>query len=193
MNEKRPDYMILINSENPLPNGFEDTLEILSVENAVGEKTQIEKKAYEAFLRLREDLMEHDGLQAELLSVYRTVDKQKEVYARFTRDFGLEYAQKYVAMPGHSEHHTGFAIDVGFLKDGKVDHSHAFLFGAEDLFQIVHKKLPKYGFILRYPKGKEAITKVNYEPWHFRYIDSPEIAKEITDRGICFEEYKQEA
>ena len=44
------------------------------------------------------------------------------------------------------------------------------------LFEIIHKKLPKYGFLLRYPKGKEDVTKIGYEPWHFRYIDSPEIA-----------------
>ncbi len=59
----------------------------------------------------------------------------------------------------------------------------------KSLFAIVHKKLAKYGFILRYPEGKENITGYSYEPWHFRYVGSPEIAKEIMDKGITFEEY----
>ena len=184
-----PDYMVLINEANRLPDGFENTVEIIDVENAVGEKYKIEKKAYEAFSRLREDLLENDGIQAELISVYRTVEKQEEIFQRYTREHGLEYAKKYAAVPGHSEHHTGFAIDVGILLDGKLSHAIADLLSVDHLFQTVQKKLPKYGFILRYPKGKEAITGIGYEPWHFRYIDSPEIAKKITDAGICFEEY----
>ena len=189
MNNKRSDYMILINPEHKLPQGFADTVEIIPVENAVGEKYEIEKKAYEAFLRLREDLMKNKGIQIELLSVYRTVEKQEEIFSRYTREHGLEYAKTYAAVPGHSEHHTGFALDVGFYLNGTVDHAIASLLSFEDLFAVVHQKLPQYGFILRYPKGKEAITKIGYEPWHFRYLDSPEIAKEITDRGLCFEEY----
>ncbi len=186
---KKPDYMILINGENRLPDKFEETVEIISVENAVGEKYQIEKKTYEAFLRLREDLLKNDGIQTELISVYRTVPQQEETFERYTRQHGLEYAKTYVALPGCSEHHTGFAIDVCVVEDGKVEHSVAGLLATDAQFQSVHQKLPKYGFILRYPKGKEAITNVGYEPWHFRYIDDPAIAQQITDRGICFEEY----
>ena len=186
------DYMILINEANRLPEHFEDTIELLSVENAVGEQYQIERKAYEAFLRLRQDLLENDGIQTELISVYRTVEKQVEIFERYTREHGLDYAKTYAAIPGHSEHHTGFAIDVGILLDGKLSHAIADLLSVDHLFKIVQEKLPKYGFILRYPKGKEAITGIGYEPWHFRYLDSPEIAKEITDKGLCFEEYWQQ-
>ena len=185
------DYMILINGRNPLPDGFADTVELISVQNAVGEEYIIEKKTYEAFLQLREDLLVNDGIQAELISVYRTVERQKAIFDSYTRQFGLEYAKTYAAQPGHSEHHTGFAVDVGFLLDGKVDHSIAGLLSTDHLFRVVHRKLAKYGFLLRYPKGKEAITKVGYEPWHFRYIDSPEIAREIAESGICFEEYME--
>ena len=188
-NAKKPDYMVLINGANRLPEGFEDTVEIIPVENAAGEKYQIEKKTYEAFLRLREDLQENDGIQAELISVYRTIQQQEATFERYVKNHGLEYAKTYAALPGHSEHHTGFAIDVGFFIDGKVDHTIAGLLNADPLFQVVHTKLAKYGFILRYPKGKEDVTKIGYEPWHFRYIDSPEIAQAITDKGICFEEY----
>ena len=73
--------------------------------------------------------------------------------------------------------------------DGKIYRSMQDLLSIDHLFKTVQAKLYKYGFILRYPLGKETITKIAYEPWHFRYIDSVEIAKEIADKGICFEEY----
>ena len=59
----------------------------------------------------------------------------------------------------------------------------------EELFQIIHRKLPRYGFLLRYPKGKETVTGIGYEPWHFRYVGSAEVAREITEQGMCLEEY----
>ena len=186
---KKTDYMVLINEANRLPEGFENTVQIIAVRNAVGEQYRIEKKTYEAFLRLREDLLENDGIQTELISVYRTVKQQEEIFERYTKDFGIEYAKTYAAVPGHSEHHTGFAIDVGILQEGKLSHAIADLLSMDHLFLTVQKKLPQYGFILRYPKGKEAITGIGYEPWHLRYIDSPELAAEITDKGLCFEEY----
>ena len=187
------DYLILLNHTHRLPEGFEDTITLLKVENAVGEAYQVEEKAYKAFLALREDLMQNDGLQIELLSVYRDVARQERTWARTMETKGEEYTRKYVAIPGCSEHHTGFALDVGFMLDGKVSHINADLFSYEDMYQVVHKKMPKYGFILRYPAVKEPITKISYEPWHFRYIDDPALAQEITDKGICFEEYHQEA
>jgi len=186
---KKPDYMILLNPTHRLPEGFEETITLLKVENAAGETYRVEEKAYGAFLRLREDLMKNDGLQIELLSVYRDVPTQERTWARTLESKGEEYTRKYVAIPGCSEHHTGFALDVGFMLDGKLSHMNADLFSYEPMYQVVHKKLPQYGFILRYPADKEAITTIGYEPWHFRYIDDPEIAQAITDQGICFEEY----
>ena len=187
--EKKTDYLILLNHTHRLPEGFEDTITLLNVENAAGEKYRVEEKAYAAFLRLREDLMENDGLQIELLSVYRDIPQQERTWARTLETKGEEYTRKYVAIPGHSEHHTGFALDVGFMLDGKISHKNADLFSYEEMYQVVHKKMPDYGFILRYPAEKEAITKISYEPWHFRYIEDPVLAQEITDKGICFEEY----
>lgn len=191
MNAQKPDYLILVNGQNPLPRGFADTVELITVQNAVGEEYVIEKRTYEAFLRLRDDLLANDGIQAELISVYRTVERQKGIFDYYTQQFGQEYAKTYAALPGCSEHHTGLAIDVGFLLDGKVEHGIASLLSNDHLFKVVHGKLAKYGFLLRYPEGKKSITHVGYEPWHFRYIDSPEIAREITARGICFEEYME--
>ena len=192
MSTKKTDYMILVNGENRLPDNFEDTVEIIWVENAIGEKYQIEKKTYEAFLNLRKDLLENDGIQAELISVYRTIEQQTATFDNYVNKFGYDLAKTYAALPGHSEHHTGFAFDMSFLQNGELPRGVQGLLGVDNLFQIAHKKLHKYGFILRYPKGKEDITKIGYEPWHMRYIDSPQIAKEIYDKGICFEEYHEQ-
>ena len=190
--EKKPDYMVLVNGENRLPENFEDTIELVMAENMEGVRYPIEKKTYEAFLRLRQDMLENEGMQIELVSVYRTVATQERIWELDEKKYGLEYTKKFVAVPGHSEHHTGFAIDVSIVVDGKLVHGMPNLSAIDHLYQFVQQKLPKYGFILRYPKDKEAITKIGYEPWHFRYIDSPEIAREITDRGICFEDFWEE-
>lgn len=186
---KKPDYLVLVNEDNRLPENFQETIEIITVKNAAGDEYGIEKKTYEAFLRLRDDLLENDGIQAELISVYRTIPQQEATFNRYVEKFGMEYARKYAALPGHSEHHTGLAIDVGVMIDGKLIRTIEGMLELDHLFVTMQSKLPKYGFILRYPKGKESITKIGYECWHFRYIDSPELAKEITDKGICFEEY----
>ena len=186
---KKPDYLILLNHTHRLPEDFPDTITLLTVENAAGEKYRIEEKAYGAFLRLRADLMENDGLQIELLSVYRDIPQQERTWARTLATKGEEYTRKYVAIPGCSEHHTGFALDVGFMLDGHLSHNNVDLFSYEDMYRVVHRKMPDYGFILRYPAEKESVTRISYEPWHFRYIDDPTLAREFTDKGICFEEY----
>lgn len=188
---KKPDYMVLVNEDNRLPENFDETVEIITVENAMGNQYGIEKKTYEAFLRLREDLLQNDGIQTELISVYRTIAQQEKTFSNYVNKFGMEYARKYAALPGHSEHHTGFAIDVGIVIDGVLTRTIEQMLPVDDLYKIIQAKLPAYGFILRYPAGKESVTRIGYEPWHFRYIDSPEIAKEIADKGICFEEYWQ--
>lgn len=187
--EKRPDYFVLVNEDNSLPGGFENTVELISTENVAGNQFKVEKKTYEAFLRLQEDVFKNDGIQTALLGSYRTIKQQEEIFEKNLNEFGLEYTRKYVAKPGCSEHHTGLAIDVGIILDGKVYRTKEELLSVEALLKIIHKKLPRYGFVLRYPKGKEPITKIAYEPWHYRYINSPKIAQEITDKGLCLEEY----
>lgn len=193
MNEKHPDYLILVNGENRLPDDYENTVNLISVENSVGDQYLIEEKTYEAFMRLREDLLQHDGIQTELISVHRTIAQQEAIFARYSKNFGIEYANTYVAKPGCSEHHTGLGIDVGIVVNGTLTRTVEELLSVDDLFKIVQAKLPQYGFILRYPKGKEAVTKIGYESWHFRYIDSPKIAKSITEQGLSFEEYWEKA
>ena len=183
------DYLVLVNEDNALPENYENTVELISYMNELGNEQIIEKKTLEAFLRLKEDLLKNDGIHSEISSVYRDIETQIEIYNRYRENFGEEYAKKYVAKPGHSEHHTGLAIDIAVKTDQGWTMNIEQRLALEPVFNKVQSKLYSYGFILRYPKGKEHITKIGYESWHFRYIDSPEIAKEISDKGICFEEY----
>jgi LAS superfamily LD-carboxypeptidase LdcB len=187
--QQKPDYLVLVNSANRLPADYEETVERITVQNNFGDRYQVEKKTYEAFLHLQKDLWENDGIQTELISAYRTVETQEKNFQSHLERFGEEYTYKYVAKPGHSEHHTGIAIDVGIVTDGKLRRRIQELLEVDELFHIVQAKLPKHGFILRYPRDKEAVTGIGYECWHFRYLDDPALAQEITDKGWCFEEY----
>ena len=186
----KTDYMILVNKQNKLPADWESRVELVDVYTGLDETYKVEKKTAESYEKLREDLRK-DHIIIELDSTYRTVKRQQEIWDEFEKDKGLEYAQKYVAVPGTSEHHTGLAVDVKIVKDGKIIEDNDAMTAEKDTFAKIHAKLAQYGFILRYPVGKEDITGYGAEVWHFRYIDNPKIAKEIMDKGITFEEYLQ--
>lgn len=89
-------------------------------------------------------------------------------------------------MPGTSEHHTGQAIDLVIMKDNKWIIENEELLRENDIFERIHKVLKYFGFILRYPKGKEYITGYSYEPWHIRYVGE-DIAMNIGN--LTLEEY----
>ena len=188
--ESKTDYMILVNKQSKLPENWEERIELVDVTNGLNETYQVEKKTAEAYKKLKDDLAK-DGIIIELDSTYRTVKKQQEIWDQFEKEKGLEYAKKYVAVPGTSEHHTGLAVDVKLVKDGKVIDDNDEMTAEKEIFSKIHAKLAKYGFILRYPVGKDDITGYGAEVWHFRYIDNSKIAKEIMDKGITFEEYLQ--
>ena len=186
--KKGTDYMVLVNKQSKLPDDWEERIELVDVTNGLGQTYQVEKKAAEAYGKLREELS-NEGIIIELDSTYRTVAKQQEIWDEFLKKYGEEYTKKYVAIPGTSEHHTGLAIDVKIVKDGKVIDDNDEMTAETEIFSKIHAKLAEYGFILRYPVGKEDITGYGAEVWHFRYIDSKEIAKEIMDNGLTLEEY----
>lgn len=188
------DYLVLVNKRNALPEGWEDTLQTVTVTNSVGDEVEVETKAYDAYLALKEDLEENDGVYLELDSARRSVAAQQEIMDRFTEKYGAEYAAKTVAVPGYSEHHTGLALDLYFRLKGD-DGTFTDVYYNEELVQYpeiwekIHARLADYGFILRYPDGKEQIIGYGYEPWHIRYLDNADLAKEITEKGLTLEEY----
>ena len=187
-NKEGIDYMVLVNKLNPLPDDWEDKVETVHMTNTVGDDVEVEKKAYDAYLKLKEDL-EKEDVHVDLDSARRTVEAQQEIWDDFTEQYGEAYTKKTVAQPGYSEHHTGLALDLYLIIDGKDVVENEDMIQYPEIWEKIHAKLADYGFILRYLKGKEHITGYSYEPWHIRYVDDPAIAKEITDKGDTLEVY----
>lgn len=183
------DYLVLVNKLNALPDNWEDALETVTFTNTVGDDVEVEKKAYDAYVQLKADL-EKDGVYVDLDSARRSVAEQQRIMDDFTKEYGADYAKKTVATPGYSEHHTGLALDLYLIIDGKDITENEDMEQYPEIWEKIHAKLPEYGFILRYLDGDEHITGYGYEPWHIRYIDDADTAKEITNQGITFEEYK---
>lgn len=184
------DYLVLVNKYSQLPDDWEKNVELVDTKNAWDEDIKIEKKAYENYKKLKKEL-ESEGITIELDSVYRSVKEQQELWDEWSKDptKGIEYVRKYVAVPGYSEHHTGLAVDICLKKDGKLIYENEDMIAEKEIFAKIHKKLAKYGFILRYLEGRDETTGYAYEPWHLRYVGSTKIAKEIMDKNITFEEY----
>jgi len=127
-----------------------------------------------------------DGVVIYLASGYRSYDYQEGIFSRRVANKGFEEAQTVVAIPGQSEHQTGLAIDVtsenmGFGLDQSFDQDPAYDWMIANSY--------KYGFILRYLKGREDDTGYIYEPWHYRYVGDVEMAKKIMESGMILEEY----
>jgi D-alanyl-D-alanine carboxypeptidase len=184
---KNFDYLVLVNKVSKLPADYESQVQLIEVENSFGKKFQIEKETYKNFVKLREELL-LEGIQIELDSVYRSVARQEELVKEFTEQYGADYVKRYVAVPGFSEHHTGLAVDVCLVIDGKIVDDNDELMAQEEIFSKIHLKLADNGFILRCLPGKEEITGYAYEPWHFRYVGK-KVAKEITAKNLTLEEY----
>lgn len=182
------DYLALVNKLNPLPDNWEDSIETVHMTNSVGDDVEVEKKAYDAYLALKADL-EKEGIYVDLDSARRSVAEQQRIMDDFTKEYGADYAAKTVAKPGYSEHHTGLALDLYLIVDGEDIVLNEDMIQYTDIWAKIHEKLPEYGFILRYLEDKEHITGYGYEPWHIRYIDNTDTAKEITEKGITLEEY----
>ena len=182
------DYMALVNKTHKLPDDWEKNLKTVHMTNSVGDDVEVEEKAYEAYQKLKSEL-EKEGVKVDLDSARRSVADQQRIMDEFTEQYGADYAAKTVAKPGYSEHHTGLALDLYLIIDGKDVVENEDMIKYTDIWATIHSKLAGYGFILRYLDGSEHITGYGYEPWHIRYLDNVDVAKEITSKGITFEEY----
>ena len=182
------DYMALVNKTHALPDGWEQKLQTVHMTNSIKDDVEVESKAYDAYLKLKADL-EKEGVYVDLDSAYRSVAEQQRIMDDFTKQYGADYAAKTVAKPGFSEHHTGLALDLYLIIDGKDITENEDMVQYPEIWEKIHKKLDSYGFILRYLEGKEHITGYAYEPWHIRYIDNADVAGKIMSKGITFEEY----
>jgi D-alanyl-D-alanine carboxypeptidase len=117
-------------------------------------------------------------------SGFRSYNYQKKLYNSSVETDGEEYAQRYSAKPGHSEHQTGLAFDLGGQMEYWLEPEFADTEEGIWLAENAHR----FGFILRYPKDKEHITGYAYEPWHFRYVGEDH-AKRIYEENLTLEEY----
>ena len=134
------DYMVLVNKLNKLPDGWEDALETETFTNTVGDDVEVEKKAYEAYLALKEDL-EREDIHVDLDSARRSVETQQRIMDDFTKEYGEAYAKKTVAVPGYSEHHTGLALDLYLIIDGKDIVKNEDMIQYPEIWAGIHEKL----------------------------------------------------
>lgn len=174
-------YLVLVNKEYKLPENYVPSkLELISNEFA-NENKYLREEARIAFESLSKDAKEL-GCRIIAVSTYRDYEYQNKLYNMYVEEKGIDYADKCSARPGHSEHQTGLAVDVeGSNHDyDEFENSKEFIWMKENAY--------KYGFILRYPKGKEKITGFKYEPWHYRYVGL-DTAKTIHDENLTLEEY----
>ena len=149
----------------------------------------MEENTYASWQKFKAFLFKN-GYDADVESAYRTKELQEKMYQKIEQDKGCEYAKEYVAKPGFSEHELGLAIDVCLKKEGEW--LSGFDERLEDFYHFLKENCADFGFILRYPKGKEEITKYNYEPWHIRFVGNQNIAHYIMDNYKTLEEYLSE-
>ena len=187
--EELPWNLVLVNKWNEMEEGYvpelaeyaEGHMVDARIEDALRDMIKGAKKA---------------GYAIYLLSAYRDVEKQTELYeaevakwkaAGYTQKNAEKQAGTIVAVPGTSEHHLGLAVDLVSSEHVKLDEDAEKTKGYKWLVAHCHE----YGFILRYPNGATDITGIIYEPWHFRYV-GVEAATEIMEAGITLEEYLEQ-
>lgn len=173
--------LILVNRQHPY------TLSVRQDLTAVRSDSPhilLEREAAQALSRLMEKLGGWGNIVP--VSGWRSFAQQQKIYLDSLRDNGREFTKQFVALPGQSERQTGLAIDLG-LGDGDVDLIRP-AFPYEGVCQRFRELAPAFGFIERYPAGKESVTGIAHEPWHFRYVGRPH-GESITRQGLCLEEY----
>ena len=123
-----------------------------------------------------------ENLKIRVSSAYRSYTYQVNLYNRYVRSDGVALADTYSARPGYSEHQSGLVVDLSRNFESFDT------FENTDEYKWMVANSYRYGFILRYPKGKEKITTYTFESWHYRYI-GVELAKKVHDSGLTFDEY----
>ncbi|MBS6395633.1 MAG: M15 family metallopeptidase [Clostridiales bacterium] len=179
--------ILLVNKSHPLDDTYRPVLK-----KHQGYGIEVDASIYDPLNRMLE-AGEREGLSFWIASAYRSPDRQRELLDEDIEELvrqGYSYSEAYEevikeTMPvGCSEHATGLAVDI-VAKDYQILDEKQ---GRTEECKWLQKNCSQYGFILRYPEGKEDITEVSYESWHFRYV-GVDAAKEIMSQGITLEEY----
>lgn len=184
--DKSDPYLVVVNARHPMQADQQPDLK------TVQGSFQMEVKAADAFVKMISEAKQQ-GIKLQVVSAYRSQAKQRQLYNAKVQVFlNKGYAQAdaeakaatIVARPGTSEHNTGLAVDV-------ITPSYTSLnlgFAATPAAKWLVANSARYGFILRYPDGKQSITGVVFEPWHFRYV-GPANAQTITRDSLCLEQF----
>ena len=176
------DNLVIVNKYYKLSEDYIPELVTLSSDYAINNNQKLTSDAKDAFIKMCDDAKKA-GINLYSGSGYRSYSYQNILYNNRVKIEGLEYANKTAAKAGYSEHQTGLAIDV---TNGKT--AYDYLDDDDIEFKWMIENSYKYGFILRYPKGKEYITGYAYEPWHFRYV-TIDVATILKEKNITYEEY----
>ncbi len=173
--------LIVVNRWNEIPKDYSVTL--TELENGQSVDSRIYPNLQEMF-----DAMRAEGIYPIVREGYRTADEQQEILDEriqrymnegYSRSRAERTAKEWVALPGTSEHQLGIAVDINADKARSTN---------DEVYAWLAANAHGYGFILRYPQGKEDITGAEYEPWHYRYVGA-EVALELYQSQICLEEY----
>ena len=178
--------LILVNPTHALPDGYEVELE--TVQGKYQMDTRAAGKAKEMIAAAKAD-----GITLQVCSAYRSHSKQTTNFnnkLQYYLDQGWDYDKAYaktatiIAVPGTSEHESGLALDIVTPSYQVLDAGYADTDAAKWLLENAED----YGFILRFPKDKQDITKIIFEPWHYRYVGT-EYSSQIMESGLCLEEW----
>ncbi len=178
--------LLLVNNRHPISEDYDFTL------GTIKGSLQCDERIIPFFLGMLHAATK-EGIALEVCSPYRTLDKQESLFEkkimRYTKR-GMSYMDAYkltarvVNVPGTSEHQVGLALDIYTDSYKSLDEG----FGETAAGIWLRENCAEYGFVLRYPKGKEYITGIEYEPWHFRYVGRT-AAREIMAQELTLEEF----
>lgn len=179
-------YQMLVNKYYELGKDYKpDDLVSVSWDYRLGlekDYKYVRKEAYDAYLEMWH-AANKEGIYLLIDSAYRSSEEQEEVFNYYANLKGNTYADSIAARPGFSEHQTGLALDI-YAKEC----ANANIFKDSKAYAWLSTNSYKYGYILRYPEGKEELTGYNYESWHYRYVGK-EIALKVYESGLTYDEY----
>ncbi|MDW7668098.1 MAG: M15 family metallopeptidase [Bacillota bacterium] len=181
-------YDMVVNKERNLSSEYvPNDLVKLEVETCLPnpEINQLRKAASDAITEMFKTAEEEEGLNLVARSGYRSYATQDSLYHSIVNNHGQDYADKYSAYPGQSEHQTGLALDI---TAASVSYQLEDVFGETEEGIWTRENAHRFGFIIRYPEGKEDITGYLYEPWHLRYVGK-NLADKIYRQDTTLEEY----
>lgn len=182
--------LLLVNKENSIDKDYKPD-DLVKIKYFVTDRSETTRymraEAADAFHQMV-DKAAADGIELKMTTAYRSYDFQKILFDSYVEKEGEEAANQYSAKPGQSEHQTGLSVDVS---SPSVDYQLSNDYDKTEEGKWLADNAHRFGFIIRFPKGKEEITGYQYEPWHIRYVGLA-AAKEIYEQNLTLEEFLEE-